>query len=236
MINSYDINKLPTDWYLVMPLSMSRLENWKWQSPDDCFEIIEYFENKVSQVGIDFLFIYTNWLYYNNDESALSVRKRTNQQMINHKNRLLKLLMKSKKYIPQAAHFIPWDYIVLNSPQFSEYYQTLIKLKETDEEFKFILEEWLAGRENTEANINFFIEEIIVTHLIRQKLIEFPKTLVRQDKFRLVIYPGSYLKADLYQWKNKILPQFENSNENDNPYYASQYDFEKKIINNFDNL
>lgn len=236
MSNSYDINQLPTDWYLVMPLSMSRLWSWKGQSPEECFEIIQYFEKKVSQVGIDFLILYTNWLYYNNDESALSVRKRTNQQMIDHKNRLLKLLMKSKKYIPQAAHFIPWDYVVLNSPQFSEYYQTLLRLKETDKEFKAILEEGLAWRENTEANINFFIEEIVVTHLIRQKLIEFPKTLVRQDKFRLVIYPGTYLKADLYQWKNKILTQIENSNINNNPYYASQYDFEKKIINNFDKI
>lgn len=215
---------------------MSRLWKGKGQSPEECYEVIQYFESKVSQVGIDLLFLYTNGLYYNNDESALSVRKRTNQQMIDHKNRLLKLLIKNKKYIPQAVHFIPWDYVILNSPQFSEYYQTLIKLKENDEKFKIILEEGLNGRENTEANINFFVEEIVVTHLIRQKLIEFPKTLVKQDKFRLVIYPGTYLKADLYQWQKKTLPQPENSNKNSNPYYASHYDFAKKIINNFDEI
>jgi len=236
MANNYDINKLPADGYLVLPLSMSRLANGKGQSPEECYEVIQYFESKVSQVGIDFLFIYTNGLYYNNDESALSVRKKTNQAMIDHRNALLKLMIKNKKYIPQAAHFIPWDYIILNSPQFSDYYQKLIKLKENDEKFKIILEEGLNGRENTEANINFLIEEIVVTHLIRQKLIEFPKTLVKNDKFRLVIYPGSYLKADLYQWQKKALPQFETSSENSNPYYASQYDFAKKIINSFDEI
>jgi hypothetical protein len=233
---AYDINKLPTDGYLVLPLSMSRLAKGKGQSPEECYEIIQYFENKVSQVGIDFLFIYTNGLYYNNDEPALSIRKKTNQAMIDHRNALLKLMVKNKKYIPQAAHFIQWDYIILNSPQFSEYYQKLLKLKEKDESFKKALEEGLNGRDHTEANINFLIEEIVVTHLIRQKLIDFPKTLVKNDKFRLVIYPGKYLKADYYQWTKKVLPQFETSKENSNPYYASQYDFAKKLINNFDDM
>ncbi len=97
-----------------------------------------------------------------------------------------------------------------------------------------LLIEGLQGRPQTEANINFLIEEIVVTHLIRQGLIDFPKTLVKNDKFRLIIYPGTYLKADLYQWKNKILPQSQNSKSKVNPYYASHYDFNKKILINFD--
>lgn len=232
----HDINKLPTDGYLVLPLSMSRLGDEKGQSPEECYKVIEYFENKVSQVGIDFLFLYTNGLYFNNDEPALSVRKKTTQQMVDHKNGLLKLLKTKKKYIPQAAHFIPWDFVILNSPQFSEYYQTLLRLKGSDEKFKTALKEDLNGRDPTEANINFLIEEIVVTHLIRQKLIEFPKTLVKLDKFRLIIYPGTYLRADLYQWQKKALPQPENLKEHSNLYYASQYDFTKKCINNFDAL
>src|SRR3989344_2639809 len=199
----HDINKLPTDGYLVLPLSMSRLNDGKGQGPKDCFEIIKYFEKKVSKVGIDFLFIYTNGLYYNNDEPALNVRKRTNIAMIEHKNSILNLLIKSKKYIPQAAHFIPWDYIILNSLQYQEYYLRLVDLKNKDKKFVELLKEGLQGRPETEANINFIIEEIVVTHLIRQGLIDFPKTLVKNDKFRLIIYPGIYLRADLYQWKEK---------------------------------
>ena len=230
----FDINKIPTDGYLVLPLSMSRLSSKKGQSPEEIFEIIKFFETKVSEVGIDFIFLYTNGLYYNNDESALSVRKKTNVQMIEHKNKILNLMIKSKKYIPQAAHFIPWDYIILNCPQYQEYYQKLVNLKNTDTTFKKILEEGLNGREATEANLNFIVEEIVVTHLIRQRLIEFPKTLVKQDKFRLIIYPGTFLKADLYQWKKKILPQTDKGNEN--PYYASHYDFSKKVVCNFDSI
>ena len=230
----FDINKIPTDGYLILPLSMSRLSPKKGQSPEEIFEIIKFFESKVSQVGIDFIFLYTNGLYYNNDESALSVRKKTNLQMIEHKNKILKLMVKSKKYIPQAAHFIPWDYIILNCPQYQEYYIKLVDLKNKDKNFKKCLEDGLNGRESTEANLNFIIEEIVVTHLIKQRLIEFPKTLVKQDKFRLIIYPGTFLKADLYQWNKKILPQTDKGNEN--PYYASHYDFTKKVVCNFDSI
>jgi hypothetical protein len=232
----YDINKLPTDGYLVLPLSMSRLGEGKGQSPKDCFKIIKYFEKKVSKVGIDFLFLYTNGLYYNNEESALNVRKRTNMAMIGHKNKILNLLIKSKKYVPQSAHFIPWDYIVLNSPYYQEYYQKLLKLKNKDKKFAELLKEGLHGRPETEADINFIIEEIVVTHIIRQGLIDFPKTLVKNDKFRLIIYPGTYLKADLYQWKKKVLPQKQNKKNHVNPYYTSQYDFNKKVLHNFDEI
>jgi hypothetical protein len=228
----FDINKIPTDGYLVMPLSMSRLSSKKGQSPEECFEIIKFFEKKVSQVGVDFIFLYTNGLYYNNEESALSVRKKTNVQMIEHKNKILKLLVKSKKYIPQAAHFIPWDYVILNSPKYQEYYQKLVSLKDKDKLFKKYLEEGLKGRKPTEANLNFIIEEIVVTHLIRNGLIDFPKTLVKQDKFRLIIYPGAYLKADQYQLKKKILLQ----NNGTNPYSSSHYDFSKKVVCNLNKI
>lgn len=234
--NNHDINKLPTDGYLVLPLSMSRLSEGNGQGAKDCFDIIKYFEKKVSQVGIDFLFIYTNGLYYNNDEPALNIRKRTNMAMVEHKNKILNLLVKSKKYIHQAAHFIPWDYIILNSPQYQEYYLKLVDLKNKDKKFSELLKESLQGRPETEANINFIIEEIVVNHLIRQGLIDFPKTLVKNDKFRLIIYNGAYLKADLYQWKMKILPQSQNLNKKVNPYYASHYDFYKKVLFNFDDI
>ena len=232
----YNINKLPTDGYLVLPLSMSRLSEGKGQSAKDCFDVIKYFEKKINQVGIDILFIYTNGLYYNNDEPALNVRKKTNLLMIEHKNQILKLLVKSKKYIPQAAHFIPWDYIILNSTQYQEYYLRLVELKNKDKMFVELLKEGLHGRSYTEANINFIIEEIVVTHLIRQGLIDFPKTLVKNDRFRLIIYPGEYLKADLYQWKKGILPHIQNLKNKVNPYYASHYDFKKKVVYNFDDI
>jgi hypothetical protein len=228
MIN-YDINKLPTDGYLIFPLSMSRLA--KGQNPEECYEMIKYFETKVSEVGIDLVILYTNGLYYNNDEPALEVRKRTNGQMISHRNALSKLIIKDKKYITQAIHFLPWDYTILDTPRFDEFFQILKKAAETDEEFNILLKRGLAGRQESEANMNFLIEEIVVTHLIREQMISFPQTLVRKDSFRLVVYPGPHFEADRYQHEKRLLPK---NNDCVNPYRAAHYDFSEKVLIDFD--
>ena len=227
-MKNYDINKLPTDGYLIFPLSMSRLANG--QNPEECYEVIKYFESKVSEVGIDLVFLYTNGLYYNNTESALDVRKRTNGQMLSHRNALYNHIVKEKKFIIQAMHFLPWDYTILNASRFDEFFQSLKKAAEIDPEFNKLLVQGLAGREANEANINFLIEEIIVTHLIREQMIQFPKTLVRKDTFRLIIYPGSHFEADKYQCVKGLLPK---NNECSNPYRAAHYDFAKKVLIDF---
>ena len=229
---SFDINKLPaTDGYLIFPLSMSRLQGG--QSPEECYSVIERFEGKINQIGIDGVFLYTNGLYFNADESALSIRKRTNNQMLQHRNALTTLVEKQKKYIPQAMHFFSFYYAILNSPRFSEFYDILKKQSETDEAFMDFLRTGLGEREATDANLSFLIEEIVVTHLIRQEMVELPKTLVKGNAFRLVIYPGPYFMADLYQWKNTILPK---NTDCKNPYQASHYDSKNQLLYNFDKI
>ncbi len=225
----YDLNKLPTDGYVVFPISMSRISNS--QSAKECYKWLEFFDKKITLIGLDAIFIYTNGLYYNNENSALSVRKKTNGQMIFHSNAVRKLIIKKKKYMPQAIHFLPWDYIILNSPEFQTYYEKLQSLDKKDPKFHKLVLEALKDRKESEANINFIIEEIVVSHIIRQKLIEFPKTLVRKDLFRLIAYPGPPLKAELYQWKKRILPQSKNF-----PFFDSHYDLDNKIIYNFDKI
>ena len=128
-------------------------------------------------------------------------------------------------------HFLTWDYIILNSPQYEEYYSKLKKLAKENKEFYKLLVRDLGEREENEANINFMIEEIVVTHIIRQKLVELPKTIVRKDNFRLFVYSGEYIKGDLYQWKKKVLLQNKG-----HPFYGSHYDLNKKVLYNFDEL
>ena len=227
----FDINKLPTDGYLVFPLSMSRLAGG--QTPDDCFNALSFFETKVTKSGIDIVFLYTNGLYFNSTDTALDVRIRTNNQMLQHKNRLEALILKEKKIVPQAIHYLPLDYVLLQYNGFANCVATLQKLKETDSVFKHLLEQGLGGREPNDANISFLIEEIVENHLMREELVGFPKTLVREDTFRLMVYPGSYFAADLYQYKKKILPI---NKQKKNFYGNAQYDLEKKILYNFDKM
>ena len=225
----HDINQMPTDGYIVFPLSMSRLSNT--QSAEECYKWLEFFEKKIQVLGLDVAFLYTNGLYYNDDSPALKVRKTTNGQMISHSNAIRNLVVKKRKYMPQAIHFVPWDYIILNSSRYEEFYFILKKLDKEDKEFHKLILGALKDRKESEANLNFVLEEIAITHILRQKLIELPKTLVKKDNFRLIAYPGPPLKADIYQWKKKALPQTDGF-----PFYDSHYDLANEVIYNFDEV
>ena len=65
----HDLNQLPADGYVVFPLSMSRLSNA--QNAEECYKWLEFFEKKITVLGLDAVFLYTNGLYYNDDEAAL---------------------------------------------------------------------------------------------------------------------------------------------------------------------
>jgi hypothetical protein len=204
-LKNKDINKLPSDGYVVFPLSMNRLQGD--QSSEKCINYLKILDKKIRIPGNDVIFLYTNGLYFNTEESSYTVRKRTNQQMFNHRNALKRLILKGGKYMPTAFHFLPFDYVMLNSDYFQKFFEILKKAYEKDDFFKKYLIEGLGKRQNNEANINFMLEEIAVGHIIRENLIEFPKTLVNKDKFRLIVYPGPYFKAEIYVWQKKILPQ-----------------------------
>ncbi|MBP7708435.1 hypothetical protein KA107_02020 [Candidatus Pacearchaeota archaeon] len=229
----HDVNQLPSDGYIVFPLSMSRISNA--QNSEECYKWLAFFEKKISVYGLDAVFLYTNGLYYNDNSPALEVRKKTNGQMISHSNAIRKLVIKKREFMPQAMHFVPWDYIVLNCSEFEVYYNLLKKLDKEDKKFHAYVLEVLKDRKESEANVTFILEEIAVTHLIRQRMIDFPKTLVKKDNFRLIAYPGPPLKADIYQWQKKVLPRKEKDTKT-NPYYASHYDLDNKVIYNFDEI
>ncbi len=216
MKSGSDISRIEGDGYLILPLSMSRLA--KGQTPEFCYDILGAFLEKIETFSNDVVFLYTNGLYFNSDEISFENRKKTNQQIFNHVSELRKLIQKGKRYIPGAIHFLPIDYVVLNAPDFKKHYDILKKLELEDENFKDALKDDFAGREYSEANINFLIEEIVVAHTLRQKLVDLPRTLVRSDDWRLLAYPGAPLISDVYQWKNKILPQ-----KSGNPYGGAQY-------------
>lgn len=230
MKSGFDINKISSDGYLIIPLSMSRLA--KGQDPESTYKILDFFVDKLETYSNDVVFLYTNGLYFNTKEVSFAVRIRTNQQMISHSAALRKLIQKRKKYIPNAFHFLPFDYVILNSPYFSNFFDILKKLETRDSVFRKYLNEAVMGRTYEEANVNFLLEEIAISHILRQRLVELPRTLVRNDIWRLIVYPGCYIKADIYQWKKKVLPQIDNIN----PFSGAHYDFSEKKIFVFDDL
>ena len=228
MRTGFDVNKIEGDGYLILPLSMSRLANS--QNPEWCYEMLRFFREKLESYGSDVVFLYTNGLYFNSTEISFENRKKTNQQVINHNAELRKLVEGGKDFIPGAIHYLPVDYVILNSPQFHEFFARLKKLETEDEQFRSLLVKDGNGREQNEANTNFLLEEIAIGHILREKMVELPRTLVRNDVWRLIAYPGMYLLSDAYQWQKKILPQGDKSN----PFSGTQYDCEQKKLFVFD--
>lgn len=229
MKTSFDINRLTNDGYLILPLSMSRLAENHGQSPQEIYNMIEYFSPKVETFSNDVIFLYTYGLYFNSMNIAFEERKKLNQQIINHSIALRNLISKKKKYIPNAFHYLSADYIILNSVYFGEYMHILQKQEKEDVAFQKEIKKDIMNREYNESNINFILEEIVIAHILRQHLVELPRTLVRNDTWRLIAYPGPHINGDLYQWKNKVLPQKDKIN----PYSSGQYDWNKKIYLDF---
>lgn len=224
MRSGFDINKIQRDGYLVIPLSISRLA--AGQSPEETYEIVRYFSNKVATYSNDVILLYTGGLYFNDQNITYEKRVKINEQMINHSLTLRKLIEKRKEFIPGAFHFLPIDYIILNCKDFRTFFNKLKKLVKTDKEFKQCIKKDMGERGYNEANENFILEELAVAHIIKERLVEFPRTLVKNDIWRLIAYPGTYMESDKYQWNHKILPQ----NDTINPFRGTQYDFQKKKL------
>ena len=227
MNSGFDIKRIAGDGYLIVPLSMSRLANPP--PPEKCYEIFDYFLGKFETLSNDVVLLYTNGLYMNSDDASLELRKKMNGQALNHAVALRNLIHKSKDFIPNAFHFLPIDYPILNAPQYTSYLAKLRKAEQSDAAFRDALMHDMAGREYNDANISFLLEEIVITHILRQRLVELPRTLVHNDNWRLVVYPGQPLTSDKYQWQHGLLPQTDKSN----PYAGGQYDFEQKAYIDF---
>ncbi|MBI4116635.1 hypothetical protein HY449_02740 [Candidatus Pacearchaeota archaeon] len=228
MKSGFDINFIEGDGYLVLPLSMARLAGG--QTPKETYETFHHFIKKLKNYSSDIVLLYTNGLYFNAENLTYEQRLKSNKQVLNHISELRNLIQSKKEFIPGAFHFLPIDYVILNSPHFRDFFATLKKREKEDKKFQKAIKNDLGKRDYNEANVNFILEEMAVAHIIRQRLVEFPRTLVRNDMWRLVSYPGKYLEADLYQWSHKILPQEDKIN----PYNGAQYDFLQKKLFVFD--
>lgn len=204
----FDLSRVPGNGFLIFPLSMSRLHGA--QSPNAIYEFLEFFEKKIEEKTVDVIFIYTNGLYFNTLNSASDIRKKTNAQMVTHKQELLNIIKKAKRFTPRACHFVAWDYFILQAEKFSDLYSTLQSLKINDPIFKSIIDIEIEDRPKTTESYDFIIEETVITYLIRQKLVPLPYTLSHPEGWRLIIYAGDCLLSDAYVHNHKILPVNKN--------------------------
>lgn len=227
----FNISKIRGSGTLILPISMSRIAGG--QTPDDCYEMLSYFEDKLESFSNDAILMYTNGLYFNTEDVAFEKRVKTNAQVLDHVTKMNSLIEKGREFIPKAIHFMPIDYIILNSPRYQEMFGALKKMEKSDPEYRRLLEIDLNGRPYTEANINFFLEETVVSHLITEQFVDLPVTLARADEWRLICYPGASLLSQVYIYQKDILDRNKNAI---NEYRGSMYNFKDKVLEVFSDI
>lgn len=229
MKTGFDINRITGDGYLILPLSMARLAAGFGQDPQAVYETCKYFSAKLTEHANDVVLLYTTGLYLHTPSGTASANRiRLNQQAVQHARELRNLIQSGKDFIPSAFHFLPFDYIILNS-NYSDLFSMLQRQITINNDFKQTVIHDIKSDEVTQEQIHFILEELVVTHIIRQKLVQLPKTLVTTDQWRLISYPGSHLESDKYQHEHNLLPK-----QNGNRYSGGVYDYERKQFSNYD--
>ena len=231
--NFYDINKFPANGYLIFPLSMSRLQTG--QAAEQIYNDLVFFNKKIPKISLDVIFLYTAGLYMHSEEKATDVRQKIIGQMLDHKAKLLSIILKKREFVPQAFHFITWDSVLLNTEKFSETLLALKKLRKSDKEFQKLLEIDLKEKQKNETTFTFLIEEITITHLLRQKFIPLNHALATSEGWRLIVYPGDYMKADAYAYRKGFLPR-NKAIKKDDVFSHAHYDLNKRLLIDFDKL
>ncbi|QQS15277.1 MAG: hypothetical protein IPK84_02785 [Candidatus Moraniibacteriota bacterium] len=234
MRGNFDISSVPKDGYLIFPLSMSRLANA--QSGQGLYDFLVYFESKIKYISIDCILLYTNDLYLNSNEQAVAVRRRSLHQMLGHKGEFKNILLKERRYVPQAFHFLPWDYGTLNAEGFTEAKNLLLHIAKNNDDFQKCLLNDLRnqGREESDINIGFLIEEIAVTCMLTRGDIPLPHILATENGWRLICYPGNPISSLVYTYKNNLLQDKTKPSKDSHLFSRSFYNMEKKILIDFD--
>src|SRR3989344_7496935 len=151
MKTGYDLSLIKGDGYLVLPISMARISTA--QTPEKIYEIFHYFAKKLEKYSNDVILMYTSGLYFNSENLSYNKRVKLNEQMLNHANALRKLIQKRKQYIPTAFHFLPIDYVILNSKEFHQFFNTLKEVEKKDKKLREAIKKDIGKRDYNEASV-----------------------------------------------------------------------------------
>lgn len=225
----YDIKRLPENGTLVIPLSMPKLHGE--QSPEEIYKFLGFMEKKIPRISVDVVLLYTNGLYFNSEQDALSTRIRSTNQMLMHMQFLKSIIEERYEFTPQAFHYYPWDYVVLNSPCFSDYMYKLEKCYNSDAKFRDYVIYDMYGREPTYANVRFILEELAIVHMINEKISPLPSKIADPNGWRLIAYHGPVMLSLVYLYQNKLLP-IKMSNDR---FSHCHYDAKQRILVDYQN-
>ncbi len=234
----YDISKFPRGYgILVFPISISRIDHEKGQSPKQCLDFIGHFSpQKINEPKVGLNILYGDSLYMNSSEPAGILKDKYMSMVLRHQNGFQNLVKKNweRFQIEQAFSFQVWGQVYLNYKGHNLYeeIQQIHKMYDTDIYFQELIRQDAAycGRELNQDQLNFFLEEFFITYLLIKKQINIPNEYVQgREVWLLNAYPGPQLKGQIYLFQKNPL----NLQAPENPYENSAYDLEAKKLIDF---
>lgn len=91
----------------------------------------------------------------------------------------------------------------------------------------------LAGRESSEANIVFLIEELVVSHLLTEFEVDLPKILGTGAAWRLLCYPGDPPTSLVYAWRKGLLVNRSDLPRSQEVFSHCFYNMETRVLVDF---
>lgn len=224
----FDITRFPKTWgMLVFPVSMSRIGNA--QSAQACLDTLKALAPKIQETKVGANFIYSDGLYLNFKSDARASKNRFAQNAVSHMQAMKKLRQKERVQfqIEEAFHFDSWFQMYLSHPDFFSVLGKVKKQYESDTVFQQYVhaDARTAGKELTDAQLAFFLEEYVFSYLLLYKQLALHNDyLEHREEWILEVYPGPALCGGVYLCQQNPLG-FESSNPYIGQYDSSQMHF-----------
>ena len=233
----FDINKFPPEkGLLLFPISMSRMTG-RQNGTNFISDIRHFSPTKISKPLVGVNIIYGDFLYLYSNKSAPELKNTFMEQVINHKNRVQKLVEKNHLdfQIQHAFNFMVWNQLYVGSKDFGVKFDKIKKIYKDDKLFQKYLQQDCEdfGRPMEDNQVNFFLEESLMFYLLSHNEIKLPNEYIENNqKWILACYPGKPIRSIVYI--SKINPFKLDWLEN--PYQNANYDLESKKLIRFDDI
>lgn len=176
---------------IVLPISMSRISNL--QSPEKYMEYLAFFSEKMLENTVGVNFLYSEGLYMNFGENVSEEKNHLAQNALSHKWGILKI--KEKKHaqfqVDSAFHFDSWFQMYLAyGAFFSDFTKVKMIFKEDPVFQKYVqMDAEEAGKEYTEQQIHFYLEEHLVGYLLLHRKMHLENMfLLEREEWVLFAY------------------------------------------------
>lgn len=234
----FDINQLPQEeGVLVFGISMSKIAHE--QDAESYFSHLKHFYEKIeTTAGVGAVFLYGDYLYLlTQEEDPYTLHRRYTNLMTQHKQALLKKINHSH-LVPQALSFLTWGQVIVDNPNFIDYFNKLKKKYNEDPDLQDHVKRDSGERTITESQIDFILQESLFFYLISKGKVQLKNDFLNgREQWILSCYPGNPLRTETYLYQENVFNLANKSNQYESSFYDLKnellYDYTMIDMNNF---